>query len=132
MQSAWPEPVFFMRYSYGKLFSVISPSCLQPEGAGVGTPSHTKCTWKLEGIGFFSEWGQLGSKGKIRLLWRQKFLNNANNHILEVYDFPIGLYCGWYHSANYNTNLWEILKFGIIMVIIWTISIVQKFVAIAT
>ena len=28
--------------------------------------------------------------------------------ILEVSEFPIGLYCGWHISANRNTNLWEI------------------------
>ena len=28
--------------------------------------------------------------------------------ILEVSEFPIGLYCGWHISTNRNTNLWEI------------------------
>ena len=27
--------------------------------------------------------------------------------ILEVSEFPIGLYCGWHISTNHNTNLWD-------------------------
>ena len=57
------------------------------------------------------------------LLWQWKiFLNNAdgpsNQHaefeifmdlkkVLEIRDFPIGLYCGWHISANCHINLWE-------------------------